>query len=65
MCGDIIELELKSSKAELTDKMNVDPLTSGKYLVSAIKHAWDAGKYNQSIELIRDGIGMEYKKNEG
>jgi hypothetical protein len=59
-CGDCVTLTIQQNVPQI-GKLPPDALSSGKYMISAISHIIKGGKYTMSVELIRDGIGIEHK----
>lgn len=59
-CGDCVTLRIQQNVPQL-GKIVEDKVSSGKYMISAISHIIKGGKYRMSVELIRDGIGIEHK----
>ncbi len=59
-CGDCVTIKIQQNVPQL-GKLTEDKVSSGKYMISAIAHIIKGGKYKMSVELIRDGIGIEHK----
>jgi len=53
--GDILELEMPIYQR---DNTGTNKYYSGKYLVFAIRHRIEGGRYQTDIELVRDSIGL-------
>lgn len=59
-CGDCVTIKIQQNVPQLGNLVE-DKVSSGKYMISAIAHIIKGGKYKMSVELIRDGIGIEHK----
>jgi hypothetical protein len=53
--GDVLELEMPLYQR---DNTGTNKYYSGKYLVFAIRHRIEGGRYQTDIELVRDSIGL-------
>lgn len=57
--GMLVDLHFKRFKPNLDQGNDYDPLNSGQYLCSAIKHTFKGEQYSMTIEAIRSGINYE------
>ena len=59
MAGKIIDIDFTRFTPMLSDKDNPkDEMTSGRYLVSSLRHHIKLGEYTMSLNLVRNNIGV-------
>jgi hypothetical protein len=57
--GRLVDLHFKRFKPNLDSAEDIDPVNSGQYLCSAIKHTFKGQTYSMTIEAVRSGINYE------
>ena len=56
--GKVIDLEVESISDQ--KKQGPDPVQSGKYIISSLRHHFDSDKSLTSMKLIRAGYGLHF-----
>ena len=57
--GKMLNLHIKRMKPNMDENLDSDPVNSGSYLCSAIKHVIEGSKYTLNVEAVRSGINNE------
>jgi len=62
--GSVVNFDIPSLE-EQTDVLKIDPLYSGRFLVSAIKHTWTKVEYSMNVEVVKNSFNRETGINNG